>query len=58
MTNAHKLTCQLNCILMLDYKLKLPEYNINSIRFVELKICTVEIRLWILIGIPYFLYLI
>jgi hypothetical protein len=31
------LTHELNCILLLDYKLINPKYNINNIRFVGLE---------------------
>jgi hypothetical protein len=33
------LTCELFCILLLDYKGMLPKYNINNARFIGLEIC-------------------
>jgi len=35
------LTCEVNCILLLDYKLTLPKYNINSTRFAGLEVSAV-----------------
>jgi len=31
------LTQQLNCILLLDYKLRVTKYNINNAKFVEME---------------------
>jgi hypothetical protein len=36
------LTDKLHCILLPDYKLELPKYNINGTRFLWLEICAIE----------------
>lgn len=40
-----KLTCELKCILFLDYKLILPKYNIYNIWFIFLEICDLKVGL-------------
>jgi len=40
------LTHELNCILLLDYKVTLSKYDINNKRFLELEVCAWGIKLY------------
>jgi len=51
------LTHELSCILLLDYKLTLPKYNINDTRFVGLEVCIIgKYALLVLNGTSKFSY--
>jgi hypothetical protein len=47
MHDVSTLTCEVNSILLLDYKLTLPKYNITKIGLVELEVCAAGSRLYV-----------